>query len=105
MFNDPASLPFTSWTELGTSFIVLNIEEFSRNVLMSHFQHDHVSFILPHAKLSSNVHPRAQPTSTDAQTWEFSHRKFLRGHPDLLNQIKRKAPELMMAVEEENRTG
>lgn len=25
------------------------------------------------------------------QTWEFSHHKFLRGRPDLLDEIKRKA--------------
>ena len=37
--------------------------------------------------------PRAQRTSTDAQTWEFSHHKFLRGRPDLLDEIKRKALE------------
>lgn len=27
------------------------------------------------------------------QTWEFSHHKFLRGRPDLLDEIKRKALE------------
>ena len=37
--------------------------------------------------------PRDQRTSTDAQTWEFSHHKFLRGRPDLLDEIKRKALE------------
>jgi hypothetical protein len=37
--------------------------------------------------------PRAQRTSTDAQTWEFSHHKFLRARPDLLEEIKRKALE------------
>jgi HSF-type DNA-binding len=42
--------------------------------------------------------PRAQRTSTDAQTWEFSHHKFLRGRPDLLDEIKRKALEPDPAV-------
>ena len=37
--------------------------------------------------------PRAQRTSADVQTWEFSHHKFLRGRPDLLDEIKRKALE------------
>ena len=37
--------------------------------------------------------PRAQRTSTDQQVWEFSHHKFLRGRPDLLDEIKRKALE------------
>ncbi len=42
--------------------------------------------------------PRAQRTSTDSQTWEFSHLKFLRGRPDLLDEIKRKALEPDPAV-------
>lgn len=42
--------------------------------------------------------PRAQRTSTDAQTWEFSHHKFLRARPDLLDEIKRKALEPDPAV-------
>ena len=40
-----------------------------------------------------NRTPRAQRTSTDVQTWEFSHHKFLRGRTDLLEEIKRKALE------------
>ena len=40
-----------------------------------------------------NRTPRAQRTSADVQTWEFSHHKFLRGRPDLLEEIKRKALE------------
>lgn len=48
-----------------------------------------VSFAFPNFKQT----PRAQRTSTDAQTWEFSHLKFLRGRPDLLDEIKRKALE------------
>jgi hypothetical protein len=43
--------------------------------------------------LTSLQTPRAQRTSTDAQTWEFSHHKFLRARPDLLEEIKRKALE------------
>lgn len=34
--------------------------------------------------------PRSQRSSSDVQTWEFSHHKFLRGRPDLLEEIKRK---------------
>ena len=37
--------------------------------------------------------PRAQRSSSDVQTWEFSHPRFLRGRPDLLEEIKRKALE------------
>lgn len=44
----------------------------------------------PHTRAQT---PRAQRTSTDAQTWEFSHPKFLRGRTDLLDDIKRKSLE------------
>ncbi|KAG6849473.1 hypothetical protein H0H93_008142 [Arthromyces matolae] len=79
MINDPKSAHYIAWTELGTSFVVSNVGEFSRSILGSHFKHNNT--------------PRAQRTSTDAQTWEFSHHKFLRGRPDLLDEIKRKALE------------
>ncbi|KAF7794975.1 hypothetical protein EIP86_006118 [Pleurotus ostreatoroseus] len=72
MINDPKSSQFITWTELGTSFVrQLNMYGFHK----------------------INRTPRAQRTSTDVQTWEFSHHKFLRGRPDLLEEIKRKALE------------
>lgn len=37
--------------------------------------------------------PRAARASADSQTWEFAHSKFLRGRPDLLDEIRRKALE------------
>jgi heat shock transcription factor, other eukaryote len=138
MISDPASSRFISWTELGTSFVVSNVGEFSRSILGSHFKHNNVSgykyyldalLINIYSQFSSFVRqlnmygfhkinrtPRSQRTSTDAQTWEFSHHKFLRGRPDLLDEIKRKAldpdpgvkhrvelPGEMMLMREENR--
>jgi hypothetical protein len=132
MISDPKSAHFIAWTELGTSFVVSNVGEFSRSILGSHFKHNNVSICnsprgpltpplpsspalyvsstctastkliayVPHTHLPHPSHffshhqtPRAQRTSTDAQTWEFSHHKFLRGRPDLLDEIKRKALE------------
>jgi len=40
-----------------------------------------------------NRTPRNQRPQADAQRWEFSHPKFLRGRTDLLEDIKRKAIE------------
>ncbi|KAJ2930033.1 hypothetical protein H1R20_g7072, partial [Candolleomyces eurysporus] len=80
MINDPKSAHFIAWTELGTSFVVSNFSSFVRQLNMYGFH-------------KINRTPRAQRTSTDAQTWEFSHHKFLRGRPDLLDEIKRKALE------------
>ncbi|KAK2467369.1 hypothetical protein APHAL10511_000604 [Amanita phalloides] len=97
MINDPKSQHFISWTDLGTSFVVSNVGEFSRSILGSHFKHNNFSSFVRQLNMYGfhkiNRTPRAQRTSTDAQTWEFSHHKFLRGRPDLLDEIKRKALE------------
>lgn len=120
MINDHASSRFISWTELGTSFVVSNVGEFSRSILGSHFKHNNFSSFVRQLNMYGfhkiNRTPRSQRTSTDAQTWEFSHHKFLRGRPDLLDEIKRKAldpdpavkhrvelPGEMMLMREENR--
>ncbi|KAF8875594.1 HSF-type DNA-binding-domain-containing protein [Gymnopilus junonius] len=98
MINDPKSAQFIAWTELGTSFVISNVGEFSRSILGSHFKHNNIcgSFVWQlnmYGFHKINRMPRAQRTSTDAQTWEFSHSKFPRSHQDLLDKIKRKALE------------
>ena len=42
MINDVKSTHYISWTELGTSFVVSNVGEFSRSILGSHFKHNNV---------------------------------------------------------------
>ncbi|KAJ4000345.1 HSF-type DNA-binding-domain-containing protein [Lentinula boryana] len=98
MINDPKSAHYIAWTEPGTSFVVSNVGEFSRSILGSHFKHNNFSSFVRQLNMYGfhkiNRTPRAQRTSSDAQaidTWEFSHHKFLRGRPDLLDEIKRKA--------------
>ncbi|PCH36448.1 winged helix DNA-binding domain-containing protein, partial [Wolfiporia cocos MD-104 SS10] len=97
MINDPKSAQFINWTDLGTSFVVSNVGEFSRTILGSHFKHNNFSSFVRQLNMYGfhkiNRTPRAQRTSADVQTWEFSHHKFLRGRPDLLEEIKRKALE------------
>ncbi|EJF58107.1 hypothetical protein DICSQDRAFT_139749 [Dichomitus squalens LYAD-421 SS1] len=97
MINDPKSSQFINWTEHGTSFVVSNVGEFSRTILGSHFKHNNFSSFVRQLNMYGfhkiNRTPRAQRTSAEVQTWEFSHHKFLRGRPDLLEEIKRKALE------------
>lgn len=56
MINDPKSAHFIAWTELGTSFVVSNVGEFSRSILGSHFKHNNASprFPVPPAHLIAN---------------------------------------------------
>jgi len=102
MINDSASSRFISWTDLGTSFVVSNVGEFSRSILGSHFKHNNFSSFVRQLNMYGfhkiNRTPRSQRNSTDSQTWEFSHHKFLRGRADLLDEIKRKALEPDPAV-------
>ncbi|KAJ7777350.1 HSF-type DNA-binding-domain-containing protein [Mycena metata] len=97
MITDAKSSHFIAWTEMGTSFVVSNVGEFSRSILGSHFKHNNFSSFVRQLNMYGfhkiNRTPRAQRTTSDAQTWEFSHHKFLRGRPDLLDEIKRKALE------------
>jgi len=46
MITDPKAAQFIVWTELGTSFVVSNVGEFSRSVLGSHFKHNNVCILL-----------------------------------------------------------
>ena len=56
MINDPKSTQFIAWTELGTSFVVSNVGEFSRSILGSHFKHNNVSFFIYLLAVVTNNH-------------------------------------------------
>ena len=61
MINDPKSQHFISWTELGASFVVSNVGEFSRSILGSHFKHNNVRLpLFPSFFPPTDVSPSSQ---------------------------------------------
>ncbi|KAJ1980722.1 hypothetical protein H4R35_001008 [Dimargaris xerosporica] len=95
MVTDPAYQHLISWNYTGASFVVCCINDLAREVLPKHFKHSNFSSFVRQLNMYGfhkiNKSPRGQRTAAENQIWEFSHPKFIRGRPDLLEEIKRKA--------------
>ncbi|KDN45469.1 winged helix DNA-binding domain-containing protein, partial [Tilletiaria anomala UBC 951] len=84
-----------SWAPAGTSVVVYNVDEFSAQVLGKHYKHNNFSSFIRQLNMYGfykvNKTPRGTKNMVESQVWEFSHPQFMRGRPDLLEGIRRRA--------------
>ncbi|KAI9486238.1 MAG: HSF-type DNA-binding-domain-containing protein [Benjaminiella poitrasii] len=95
MVSDRRNQHLISWNPSGTSFLVCNATRFSQEILPGHFKHSNFSSFVRQLNMYGfhkiNKSPRGQRGNNENEIWEFSHPKFQRGRPDILEDIKRKA--------------
>ncbi|KAK0559052.1 kinase-regulated stress-responsive transcription factor skn7 [Tilletia horrida] len=103
MLDDELYEPIVSWGPTGDSFVVKNMNDFTKHVLPRHFRHSNfASFVrqlnkydfhkVKNANSNDDMDPMAGISASGDQIWEFKHPDFVRGREDLLENVKRKAP-------------
>lgn len=97
MLSDDTYYDVVRWTAAGTSFVVLNTNEFTKDILPRHFKHSNfASFVRQlnkydfHKVKISNEEKQNYQYGEDA--WEFQHPDFRKDDRGALDNIRRKAP-------------
>lgn len=95
MVNDPQCNDLISWSDNGTSFIIIDPPRFSQE-LSKYFKHNNLSSFIRQLNMygfrkvatieNSGLHPGVDDL-------HFYHPEFVRGHKDRLAGIKRKLPQ------------
>ncbi|KAF1985380.1 hypothetical protein K402DRAFT_413249 [Aulographum hederae CBS 113979] len=97
-FNpNPSDENVVRWGDQGDSFVVLENERFTKNILPKHFKHSNfASFVRQlnkydfHKVRHNNEENGQSPYGSGA--WEFKHPDFKANNKDALDNIRRKAP-------------
>jgi len=88
---DTSPQDIVGWTETGETFVVKNLEEFC-NLLPTFYKHKNFRSFVRQLNFYGFRKLRADSAMTSKRPdgwWEFRHEKFLKGHPEMLVQIKR----------------
>ncbi|KAI8069875.1 HSF-type DNA-binding-domain-containing protein [Gongronella butleri] len=93
MLTDNSFPSILTWGMHGTTFVVLEPNEFSKLILPKHFKHSNFASFVRQLNKYDFHKIRHQPDARNpygAQAWEFQHSNFQYNRRDLLYGIKRK---------------
>ncbi|KDN52603.1 hypothetical protein K437DRAFT_231954 [Tilletiaria anomala UBC 951] len=106
MLEDGSWNEIVRWSLSGTSFVVANMNDFTKHVLPRHFRHSNFASFVRQLNKYDFHKVKKDPAMFEAlfgmapgssngdcnQMWEFKHDCFVRARPDLLDEVKRKIP-------------
>ncbi|CBQ73752.1 related to SKN7-transcription factor [Sporisorium reilianum SRZ2] len=95
MLDDKAYESVVAWSPSGESFIVKDMNDFTKHVLPRNFRHSNfASFVRQLNKYDFHKvkNPGDGSGAVGEHVWEFQHPDFVRGREDLLENVKRKIP-------------
>ncbi|CAO3672582.1 unnamed protein product [Rhizopus stolonifer] len=95
MISDSYCQGLIYWSSTGASFFISNVPSFSKRVLPVYFKHSKYSSFVRQLNMYGfhkvNKSCRGQRNNNEFELWEFSHPRFQRNRPDLLEGIRRQS--------------
>ncbi|KAF8247699.1 hypothetical protein K440DRAFT_681743 [Wilcoxina mikolae CBS 423.85] len=93
MLEDPTHSNVVRWSQSGDSFIVVDTNDFTKNILPQHFKHSNfASFVRQLNKYDFHKIKNTEEGSGSGEGWQFKHPEFTKDSKDNLDNIRRKAP-------------
>ncbi|KAI5858129.1 hypothetical protein BZA05DRAFT_116315 [Tricharina praecox] len=93
MLEDPTHSNVVRWSHSGDSFIVVDTNDFTKNILPQHFKHSNfASFVRQLNKYDFHKIKNTDEGAGSGEGWQFKHPEFTKDSKDNLDNIRRKAP-------------